>query len=214
MRVTAVCGDFYHAAAPYAGALSTALEGSGTAVRIVCYPSAFDVLWLDKCDVFVLCKEGVVPGSKDIGNRWISREDEEAIERFVWAGGMLVGWHSGLASYDPEGPIHAMYGGHFHGHPPQHEFELRPTGVEDPALPPDAAPCRMTDELYRMTVTADKAAIWLEGVSEIGGAQPVGWTRPHGKGKAVGFSLAHEGMNLTHPLTQGILRSAVHRAQT
>ncbi len=206
MRVSAVYGDFYHAAAPYAGALHKALEGSGAEIRAVCYPGEFDASLLDSCDVFVLCKEGVVPGSKDIGNRWMSREGENAIERFVSAGGVLFGWHSGLASYDPEGPIHAMYGGHFHGHPPQHEFELRPTGVADAALPPAVEPCRMSDELYRMTVTPDTASVWLEGVSEQGGTQPVGWTRPHGKGKTVGFSLAHEGKNLANPLTQGILR--------
>jgi len=210
MLIRAIYGDYYHAAAPYAGALKKALQGEDVRIEGVYYPSAFDPSWLDGASVFVLCKEGVVPGSQDYNVRWMDRAGEDAIERFVSAGGLLFGWHSGLASYDPEGPIHAMYGGRFHGHPPQHEFELKVTGTPDPAAP-TSGPCRMREELYRFSVTADKAAIWLEGHSPEHGVHPVGWTRRHGKGTVVGLSIAHENANLTHPVTQAMLKAIVMR---
>jgi type 1 glutamine amidotransferase len=208
MNVRAIYGDFYHAAAPYAQSLKQALEGTDAQLEGFSYPPVFDPAVLQGCDVFVLCKEGVVPGSPDIDNRWMDRAGEEAVERFVAGGGKLFGWHSGLASYDPEGPIHAMYGGRFHGHPPQHAFELRATGVQSP-LVPDGLPVTMTDELYRMSVTPETASIWLEGHSEEGGTQPVGWSNPHGKGSVVCLSIAHERSNLTHPGTQAMLRDIV-----
>jgi type 1 glutamine amidotransferase len=205
MVIRGVFGDYYHAAAPYVNALRKALASDAAALDAVCYPSAFDPAILGTCDVFVLCKEGVVPGATDYSVRWMDRAGEDAIERFVAGGGLLFGWHSGLASYDPEGPVHALYGGHFHGHPPQHRFELCPSGaVRPPYAPRDVLP--MSDELYRFSVTSDKADIWLEGHSPDHGVHPVGWSRAHGKGKVVCLSIAHENANLTHPVVQTMLR--------
>ncbi|NLF39032.1 ThuA domain-containing protein [bacterium] len=204
MNVTAICGDFYHAAAPYAHALKKAAEGGDVRLRTICYPTAFAHEMLADCDVLVLCKEGVIPGAA-ISERWIDRKGEEVIGRFVADGGTLFGWHSGLASYDPEGPIHAMYGGRFHGHPPEHEFELRGTAQKSPLWPGDEG-FGMSDELYRFSLDEAGTILWLEGHSKEHGVHPVGWTRRHGKGIVHALTVAHNGRYLRDERMQRLLR--------
>jgi len=212
VHIKAIYGDFHHAAAPYAQALKKAVKGESVKLTEEFYPSEFNSAMLEACDLFVLCKEGVVPGSSDLSVRWMDSEDELAIEHFVQEGGTLFLWHSGLASYDAEGPIHTMYGGHFHGHPPQHAFELVSEGVKDSPCP-EAVSLTMTDELYTMAVELDDSEIWLKGHSPKNGIQPVGWTKRYGKGKVICYTLAHERPNLTGNLTQSILKNIVASAK-
>jgi len=205
MKVMAVYGDYHHAAAPYARALTNALDGTDVTVQGFYYPTAFATDSLADCDVLVLCKEGIVPGETE---RWIGREVEDAIERFVTDGGTLFGWHSGLAAYDPEGPIHAMYGGQFRGHPREHEFELRRTAQESP-LDPDSEPFVMCDELYRFSLEPEGTTLWLEGHSPEHGVHPVGWTRRHGKGIVHALTVAHNRQYLMDERMQQLLRRIV-----
>jgi len=212
VHIKAIYGDFYHAAAPYSQALKKAVQGKSVMLTEEFYPSEFNSAMLEACDLFILCKEGVVPGSSELSVRWMDSEGELAIENFVQEGGTLFLWHSGLASYDAEGPIHAMYGGHFHGHPAQHAFELVSEGVEDSPCP-EAVSLTMTDELYTMAVELDDSEIWLKGHSPKNGIQPVGWTKRHGKGKVICYTLAHERPNLMCNLTQSILKNIVASAK-
>jgi type 1 glutamine amidotransferase len=210
MILKGVYGDYYHAAALYVHALKKAAEGMDAKLEGWYYPTTFDPGMLQHCDLLVLCKEGVLPGA-EINTRWMDREGEDAVERFVASGGTLFAWHSGLASYDPEGPLHAMFGGRFRGHPPQHEFGLRPTDVSSPFYP-SGEPFSISDELYRYTVEPSNAAIWLQGHSPEHGVHPVGWTRKHGEGTVVALTIAHNRSVLLDPRVQEMLKNIIASA--
>ncbi len=188
MRILAIYGDFYHAAAPYDRALKKVLDnapfGKDTIVQSLYYPTVFPIDVLADLDLLILCKEGVIPGrGGPYTDRWVSPDTENAIATWVERGGTLFGWHSGLASYDPNGPIHAIYKGRFNGHPPVHEFTIEKSDKSESL--------KISDELYTMTTDPDSTHVTWFGHSPENGTQPVSWEHDHGKGRVYCFTLSH-----------------------
>ena len=203
-KLLGLFGDYHHACSVYERPLKKALEADEVDLHFESYPTSFDPHALADLDVLVLCKEAAVPGS-DPFERWMSPQGEEAIGDWVQKGGRLFGWHSGLASYDPEGPIHKMYRGHFRGHPPEHTFEVKVTNHEHPYAAGIEDFTLHSEELYNFPMNQD-SNVWLTGVSPENGEQPVAWEHAEGEGHVACFTLAHYRANNLLPVIQTILR--------
>lgn len=199
MNALLILGDNWHAAAPYEHALREAWNGLELSSETVKYPVVFEPRQLEGRDLLLLCSEGLLPNDRD--RRWIDLPGEEAIDRFVRTGGILIGLHSGLVSFEPGGPLHRLFGGSFHGHPPECPFTVVDADGNEVAT--------MEDEFYRYDVPPEDAAVshWI--VSPEHGREPAAWTRRIGEGRVVCLTLAHNRPNLRLPVVQSLLRGAV-----
>ncbi|TVR48153.1 MAG: hypothetical protein EA425_14840 [Puniceicoccaceae bacterium] len=198
MKALLILGDYWHAPGAYENALGEAWQGLDIETETICFPTRFDPARLKDIDLLVLCAEGTLPKQRD--RRWIDPAGETAIQAFVEAGGRLLGWHSGLVAFHPEGPLHSLYGGYFRGHPPEHLFRILDGDGREVAS--------IDDELYRYTVPPDDAIIthWIE--SDEHPREPAAWTRRIGGGRVACVTLAHNRPHLRMPVVQSLLRAA------
>ncbi len=118
----------------------------------------------------------------------IGTDSLTALDAFVRAGGGLLALHSASASFKREEGYFDMLGGRFVAHGPVHEFTVsRCEG--DAGVFADSRPFTVRDELYLHEfdagVTVHFTADWK------GCAEPVAWTRTHGKGRVCYISLGH-----------------------
>jgi len=204
MKLLAHFGDYHHASALYHRALKKALEGEEAEIEAVHYATRFDQNKLQDADTLVLCQEGCLPGGPPYDRRWMTRADEEAIVAWVEAGKRLFVWHSGLAGYEPDGPLHALFGGRFNGHPPIHRFKIEVIRPDDPfAVGIDNF--EIADEHYTIVPSRELDPL-LEGESSENGRQPICWRHAAGKGEVGALSVAHTLENLMLPPVQTLIR--------
>lgn len=208
-----ICGDYWHAVAPYEPALKKALSGVPHTLVSWHHPEFFNREALGDFDLIVLCKEGVLPGTHGTSRQaaWLGREDEAALIEWVNKGGTLFSWHSGVASYDPEG-LHRLYGGVFQGHPPIHPFQVKVTDG-DHKLAAGLSDFEVVDELYRFEIKPSvEFQVFLEGVSEEHGRQPIAWTHLPGNGLVICYLLGHLAPTLDQPSSQQLMQNIVAMA--
>lgn len=209
-----ICGDYWHAAAPYDPILKRVARETGMEVETIFHPAAFSDEWLEGVDALIWCKEGVVPGThhQEKPDLWMTWEDEEQVARWVSEGGYLIGWHSGVAGNHRGGPLQDLFGGRFAGHPPLHAFQLKVTRTDHP-MAEGVSDFEALDELYRFDLNDDFAgSIFMEGSSEQGGVQPVAWTRERGDGKVACYLLGHSGYTLGQASSLRLLRNLLQQA--
>ncbi|WP_241158354.1 ThuA domain-containing protein [Cohnella candidum] len=119
-RITAVVGDFYHSADEAGEALQQAIAtwagASDVSLRFVEAGRLKEEL-AEKPDAVILFKEDRVAPQEDGNARWMAPEIASAIVDYVEQGGGWLAWHSGLASYDPDGAYVSMLRGYFLHHP-------------------------------------------------------------------------------------------------
>ncbi len=209
-----ICGDYWHAVAPYELVLKEALAGGPHSLVSWHHPEFFNREALDNFDLIVLCKEGVVPGTHGTPRQmnWMDHEDEAALIEWVKRGGTLFVWHSGVASYDPEG-LQRLYGGVFRGHPPIHPFKVQVTDHEH-KLAAGLSDFEVVDELYTFEVEQSaEFLVFLEGVSEEHGRQPIAWTHLPGNGLVICYLLGHLAPSLSHPSSKRLMQNIVAMAR-
>ncbi|MGF1484483.1 MAG: ThuA domain-containing protein [Opitutales bacterium] len=214
LRTLILCGDFWHAPAPFVPNLKRALGEHTEGLTAHLFPSAFDTAELEHTDLLVLCKESIVPGTHktDREANWISLEQERTILDWVAQGGTLLAWHSGAAGYSPEG-LQQVFGGQFRGHPPIHSFAVKVTKPGHP-LATGVTDFSVIDELYHFSVKdSDEFEVFIEGVSEEHGiTEPIAWTHSHGKGDVIVYLLGHLPPTLGQPASQALMKNIVARA--
>ncbi len=215
LRTLLLCGDYWHATAPYHPMLKRVLGDDVDGLRLRAHPDSFDSSCLRDFDLLVLCKESVVPGTHGTPQQrnWLFREQELDILRWVQGGGMLFVWHSGAAGYSEDG-LKTVFGGEFRGHPPIHRFEVKVTRPDHP-LAVGVSDFTVTDELYRFsTENSDDFEVFVEGVSEEHSiTEPIAWTHTHGRGEVVTYLLGHLGPSLQHDSSRRLVSNVVARAR-
>ncbi len=119
---------------------------------------------------------------------------------------MLLILHSGSAGYQEMPTLRALMGGVFLRHPPQCPVTVEPKPGHP--LTAGSAPFTLTDEHYFMALDDAQADMFLTTTSEHG-AQPGGWTRMEGQGRACMLTPGHNLEVWLHPSYQALLRNAM-----
>lgn len=207
-QIVALVGDFYHRADDAGEALQQALAAWAGAEDVTL--RFIDAGRLKEAldgapDAVVLFKENRVTPTEDPNALWMTGELEEEISRYVERGGGWLAWHSGLASYDPDGKYIAMTRGRFLYHPQ----ENRPVRYmpEGPGFGYSEA-FEVLDEHYFVECDPQRTEVFLRSES-IDGSSIAGWRHAHGQGRVCCLTPAHRREGLTHPALLQILGQAV-----
>lgn len=198
-RITAVVGDYYHQEDNGRQALQAALQKwAGPADVSLRYVEAgrLEEALAEAPDAVVLFKEDRVAPQEDDQARWMTEAVAASIARYVQDGGGWLAWHSGLASYDPDGAYVTMLHGHFLHHPHTHQIvRYTPEGSGFPGL--DQA-FEFVDEHYFVACDTERTEVFLRS-SSVDGNSIAGWRHEEGRGRVCCLTPAHRQEGLGNP---------------
>ncbi len=201
-QVVAIIGDYYHREADSRAALLVALQsqlGNGKLhVRFIGKDQLGDALE-QKPEAVVLFAENRLVPEEDGSVEWMSPELEERIVRYVEAGGGWLAWHSGLASYDPQGAYVDMLKGRFLYHPNEHQ-KVTYAG--------EGGEFAIMDEHYFVECRTENTEVFLRS-SSVDGESIAGWRHAYGAGRVLCLTPAHRPEGLLHPDVLKQLENAV-----
>ncbi|MBW5447470.1 trehalose utilization [Cohnella sp. CFH 77786] len=214
-RVAAVVGDYYHRAEESGEALQQALRtwagASDVSLRFV-DAGRIPVALAETPDAVVLFKEDRVAPQEDENARWMTAAIAEAIAKYVEQGGGWLAWHSGLASYEPEGTYVSMLRGRFLFHPALHQT-VRYTAASAEAGRDildlgGKNGFEALDEHYFVECDRGRTEVFLLSES-VDGNSIAGWRHPYGHGRICCLTPAHTREGLFNPDFLRVLGSAV-----
>jgi type 1 glutamine amidotransferase len=198
----ALVGDFYHPRKT----LVSLFEKAAPDVKwsFVYDPRKVDWSGLDKYRLLVLSTENrLAPESSD--EVWMDEGIARSIQRFVEGGGGLLAYHSGLASYPPEGAYWKLIGGGFQFHPKTHpEFLVSPESVAHPILEGVSA-FSIVDEQYFVERDPVSTLALASSSSPRFGSSCAAWCVERGSGRVACVAPGHRPESLGNPNLQRLL---------
>lgn len=201
-QIVAILGDYYHREADSRAALLVALQseiGAGRLnVRFVGKEQLGEALE-GKPDAVVLFAEDRVAPEEDGDRKWMTPETAERIVRYVEDGGGWLAWHSGLASYDPNGAYAHMLRGYFLHHPAEHQT-VTYTG--------EGGEFAILDEHYFVECRTEETEVFLRS-SSVDGESIAGWRHGYGAGRVACLTPAHRPEGLLNGSVTKLLADAV-----
>ena len=207
-KILGIFGDYWHAPGPIEHAFRRAIGSSTEHLDAVVDPALLPWNELHTYDLIILSKEGRVPGTTN-GSIWMSLEQEQAVADFVAHGGSLFGFHSGLCTYHPAGPMRKLQCGHFVTHPPDEAYTVHPAVETHPILH-GVADFSVFDELYHVDTDPNETEVFLHSASAQHGPHISGWTHRHGQGRFVALTPGHSREVLNHPAIQRLMGNIIH----
>lgn len=202
-NITAVIGDYYHDEALYNESLTTALkpliDTDEVSLNVV---KAMDLSRVlpSKPELLIIAVEDRVDPEGDPELKWMTSEMSDQLVSYVEQGGSLLAWHSGLASYDPEGSYVRMLRGYFVMHPDVN----KPVKYEGEHI----APFEFMDEHYFVQCDEENTHVFLRSVSEDGNSI-AGWHHSIGTGRVSCLTPAHRREGLLDQSFIQLLRQTV-----
>jgi len=182
--VVALLGDYYHRAEWAEGALRRAMDGLPDVELRLIEEAEFENALRARPDMVVLFKEDRIDPPSETPRRWMHEELQIQASAYVEAGGSWLAWHSGLASYDPEGPYVSMLRGHFEYHPALHQqVRYTPTASGEEAY-------ELFDEHYFVACDEANTNVFLRS-SSVDGESIAGWSHAFGRGYVACYTPAH-----------------------
>ncbi len=213
----AILGDAWHAVAPLYKSIVKKMEAVGYQMDAT-MDNGVPFETLEEYHTIVLSrygydninqlKQGVFQKAAGKKLRWITPEQEDAIEGWVKEGGHLFLHHDGHCYYSAQGGIERLAKTNHGGHPPKVSVSMKPTGLL-PELTQGIAPFTVSDEEFRMELDETKTTVFLESYSEENGRTPQGWAHDYGKGKVVVFVPGHDRYSLEHPMVDQCISNIV-----
>ncbi len=165
---------------------------------------------LAKVDLLVILRDGLQrpQTSADKDYMWMTQEQQDAIVRFVHAGGAFLNLHNSMGLYPPTGGYLDLVGGRYIGHGPLERFRVE---VVDPNHPitRGVSNFSVADEQHTPPYNKDKVHLLLENRSDDGTVAAAGWVHEPGKGRLCHLANGHTREALQHPMYQRLLRNAV-----
>lgn len=190
------CSDEYHPLETLGEMMSGWLKDSAMQHVTLCKDRSAITEDLDEYDMLILA---MTPYK-------FSSAEEDALVSFVTDGKKLMAIHTATAVDAKNEKYVEMVGGRFVTHSPYHEFTVN---VADPGHPvvEGVKDFEITDELYVLDRTPSAASVLLTAEWD-GRAQPMLYTRAHGRGKVLYNALGHgmdayENPNLEKLIVQG-----------
>jgi type 1 glutamine amidotransferase len=149
----------------------------------------------------------------------LSEQQKAAFERYVHAGGGVVGIHSALDTEPGWAWYHRLLGADFAGHPPVQRAGLI-VAAADGLRPPLPQPWERTDEWYNYRAVPESVSV-LVSVDEgsyrggrMGRRHPVTWYHDFGGGRAWYTAMGHTTCSFSEPpLLSHILGGILYAAQ-
>ncbi len=187
-KILSILGDYYHNHDIFLETLEEVLKSFSDMEIIDSNSEEFLNHIKEKPSLVIIAKENRLnPEDKDI-KTWMDGNIEEEIVRYVEEGGILFSWHSGLASYFPNGPYIKLLRGYFKYHP-EKQKEVR---YYSPNLFLDEEiDFKIVDEQYFVECDEKNTKIFLISES-IDGKSIAGWTHNFGRGKVICLTPAHK----------------------
>ncbi len=125
-----------------------------------------------------------------------------ALDAFVRSGGGLLAVHSASASFKQESRYFDILGGRFISHEHVHEFTVT-GGAKDDTVFTVIPAFTVRDELY---IHEYDKSVTVHFITDNGGsAEPVAWTRMHGRGRVCYISLGHRAPVIRDPHVREML---------
>lgn len=203
VKIVAMLGDYWHPEADAKLALEAIIEKLPNKEEIeLQYVSHEDLAEaLDHhLDLFINSKMDILNPLDEHIKRWLTEELDNKIIEFVEAGGNMLAWHAGMASFPTDTKYLSMLRGAFEYHPPGLQAVTYTNA--------DGLSFTIEDELYIVNYDKEhsEAFMWSKGKD---GESTAGWQHHYGKGKVCCFVPAHtkEGLldeNVTNLLAKKI----------
>ena len=210
-RIAALVGDFYHSPDSMRDTLQGAAARAGFGLAVYADPGQLPWDSLADFDGLVMAKENRIEPVKS-NAVWATPKHESAIAAFVTGGGALIGLHSGLASFDEQGPYVRTLCGGFGYHPKEHpRFQVRALPVDHPILTGFRA-FELEDEMYFVHVLSSRTTRLLEVVHPDYGTSCAAWAHEAGRGRVFCFTPGHTTGVLKDPGYTGFLDRGLHWA--
>jgi type 1 glutamine amidotransferase len=190
-QVYAFLGNYYHPFEHVQSAIQLAFEHPILKENFVLHISDVNelvpILQL-KPDCVILFKEDRVNPNEAEVQTWMTDDIAAEITRYVEYGGSWLAWHSGLASYNPDGEFVQMLRGYFQHHPALNQPVIYT--AFDQINPEGNVKFEILDEHY--FVYCDEASTEIFLLSEsIDGKSIAGWRHSFGLGKVCCLTPAH-----------------------
>ncbi|WEK54806.1 MAG: ThuA domain-containing protein [Candidatus Cohnella colombiensis] len=193
-HIVAVLGDYYHATEDSMAALKLALQSSiatgQCTLKVISIDELVEALE-SKPDAVIMFAEDRLTPQEDTTVRWMTATIAKAITQYVDAGGGWLAWHSGLASYEPDGPYIKMLRGHFLHHPQEHQVVTYTDCNGTEAF-------ELLDEHYFVQCDEMHTEVYLRSTS-VDGQSIAGWRHLYGNGRVSCLAPAHRPEGLRHP---------------
>ena len=122
--------------------------------------------------------------------RWMTRDQETAIEEFVRAGGSFLALHNSGWDYPFDGPYRRVLGGYYLTHPAIASFQVR---VVDRAHPvtQGVEDYEIEDEQHWLWWDYDRVTLLLTNHGADGRQSAAGWAYSYGLGRVVYLANGH-----------------------
>lgn len=217
-KALAILGDTWHCVAPLYISIVRKLNSNGYKTDVIIDNNVpFDKL--SEYKIVVLSRyatddlrrfsENVYEKPEGKQYRWITPEQEMAIENYVKAGGHLLLHHDGIGYYPKGGGITKLAKAFHNFHPPMGEITVKPTG-KFPELTAGIEPFVVTDEEFKLEdMDESTTTVFMESFSEKNGRALQGWVHEYGKGKVVVFIPGHNKASLDNPMVTKCLANII-----
>ncbi|MCS7201795.1 MAG: ThuA domain-containing protein [Dictyoglomus sp.] len=186
-KVLTLLGDYYHNHDDFLNTLKDILKPFSEIGIIDSKPEYFLNALLEKPSLVIIARENRInPEDKEI-KTWMSSEIEEEIVKYVKNGGILFSWHSGLASYSPDGSYIKLIKGYFKYHP---EKQNKVRYYSQNLFLGKRIDFEIVDEHYFVECDEKNTKVFLRSESS-DGRSIAGWTHNFGEGKVICLTPAH-----------------------
>ena len=166
---------------------------------------------LSKVQLLVILRDGLMRPTDDRSSHyeWMTDAQQEAVDRFVRAGGGLLCLHNSMGLYPFHGAYLKLVGGRYMGHGPLERFRVE---VVDPAHPitRGVEAFSAADEQHTPTYDAAKVHLLLRNRSDDGKTvAAAGWASEPGRGRLCYLANGHTRESLLHPTYPRLMQNAV-----
>jgi len=179
-KVLTLLGDFYHDHDKFLEVVKYALKDKEIELLDSSIDNFHEYL-VKKPDLLILGRENKINPQEDNVLVWMSEDIEKDLVEYVKNGGKLIVWHSGLASYNVDGPYVSLIRGYFKHHPEPKLVTYYGNNIEFSFI----------DEHYFVHCDEKNTNVFLRSRSEYGDSI-AGWTHNFGKGRVICLTPAHD----------------------
>ncbi|MDC3416994.1 ThuA domain-containing protein [Aquibacillus salsiterrae] len=190
VKIVALLGDYWHPEAEARVGLEAAIDRLANKEEVnlafITYEEVGRALEANP-DLFINGKMDEINPRDEQVITWLTDELDKQLVNYVEAGGSVIAWHAGMASYQKDSSYIKMLRGSFDYHPPGLQ-EVTYMLKKDEKSGPNTFV--LSDEQY--FVDCDQANtevdLWSTGVD---GDSIAGWKHSYGEGKVCCFTPAH-----------------------
>lgn len=205
-----IAGDRYHDPQIAFDGVVPILTASGLSVQATSDYTQIDAANLASARLLVLHRDGMLfpNGIDQPPVRWMTREQETAIEAFVASGGLLLALHNSGWDYPFDGPYRRVLGGYYLTHPPLARFQVRIVERAHPVTQ-GVENYEIEDEQHWLWWDYDRVTLLLTNHGTDGRQSAAGWAYDYGQGRVVYLANGHTAESHAHPQYMRLKTNAV-----